>query len=101
LDFGGSPMLKMGIKTKYQDEVKSQSSGKRVVETFTELDVTGKTVLNLKAALSLALFETDPVPESFGFNFCLQNRMIDNVQALNDSIRDTPSSGFIEFYSLT
>jgi hypothetical protein len=49
-------MLKIGTKTKFQDEVKSQSSGKRVVETFTELDLTGKAVLNLEVALPLALF---------------------------------------------
>jgi hypothetical protein len=54
-----------------QDEGKSQSSGKRIVETFTELDLTGKTILKLEAALLLTLFETDPVPESFSFNFYL------------------------------
>jgi hypothetical protein len=60
LEFGGSSALKMGIKTKFQDEIKSQSSGKRVVKTFTELDLTGKIVLNLEVALPLAIFVTEP-----------------------------------------
>lgn len=85
----------------FQKERKSQSSGKRIVVTFTELDLTGKTILKLEAALPLTLFETDPVPESFSFNFYLQNGMKDNVKALNYSKRNTPSSGFIEFYSLS
>jgi hypothetical protein len=55
----------------FQDEGKSQSLGKRIVETFTELDLTGKTILKLEAALPLTFFENDNVPESFSFNFYL------------------------------
>jgi hypothetical protein len=71
LDFGRRPMLGIRIKTMFQDEVNSKSSGKRIVETFTELDLTGKIILKLEAALPLTLYETDPVPESFSFNFYL------------------------------
>jgi len=64
-------MLKIRIKTMFQDEGKSKSKGKRIVDTFTELDLTGKIILKLEAALPLTLFENDPVPESFSFNFYL------------------------------
>ena len=57
-------MLKIRIKAVFQDDEKSQSSGKRILETFTDLDLTGKTILKLEAALPLALFETDPVPKA-------------------------------------
>jgi hypothetical protein len=67
LDFGRRPMLQITIKTMSHDEGKSQSSGKRIVETFTELDLTGKTILKLETALTLTLFENEPVPESFSF----------------------------------
>ena len=55
----------------FQDEGKSKSKGKRIVDTFTELYLTGKIILKLEAALPLTLFEKDPVPESFSFNFYL------------------------------
>jgi hypothetical protein len=56
----------------FKDKGKPQSSGKRILETFSELDLTGKkTILKLEEALLLALFETDHFPESFGFNFYL------------------------------
>jgi len=55
-------MLQIRIKTIFQDEEKSQSSGKRIMETFTELDLTGKSILKFEAALPLTLFEKDPVP---------------------------------------
>ena len=69
LDFGRRPMLQIRIKTMFQDEEKSQSSGKRIMGTFTELDLTGKTILKSEAALPLTLFEKYPVPESFSFKF--------------------------------
>jgi hypothetical protein len=71
LDFGRRSVLKIRIKTIFQDEGKSKSSGKRIVETLSELELTGKTILKLESALPLTLFETNPVPESFSFNFYL------------------------------
>ena len=49
--------------------------------------------LKLEAALPLAFLETDPVPESFIFNFCLHIGIIDSVQLLNDTKCDRPSPG--------
>jgi hypothetical protein len=48
-------MLEIRIKTMFQDEGNSKSSGKRIVETFTELDLTGKIIMKLEAALPLTL----------------------------------------------